>query len=66
MNTQEEFKVGDIVYLKSGSPAMVVLNVFEGAATMNVVDCIYFNPSNGEITHKDITPFALTKIKPNL
>lgn len=57
MSNSEEFKNGDVVYLKSGSPAMVIDN-------HRHFDCECLYLSNGEIKTIKINFTSLTKNKP--
>ena len=51
------FKPGDVVYLKSGSPAMTVSLVTETA-----VWCYWAH--GGEVKEKDIIAATLTRVQP--
>lgn len=42
----EDFKVGDIVKLKSGGPKMTVSNTDKGIDDKNVIECIWFQKEN--------------------
>lgn len=60
-NEGKEIKAGDIVYLKSGGPAMVVSEIYEGKRAYNV--CTYwFN--EGQIITGLFNPATLTRSKP--
>ena len=54
----DEIKVGDIVWLRSGGPAMTVDNKFE-----NEVICVWFEGT--KITCYPFRPHSLTKTEPN-
>lgn len=58
MRNPENIKQGDIVYLKSGSPAMIVDEAKE-------INCICFYFSNGEIKSIKLSYASITKTKPS-
>lgn len=52
----DEFKAGDVVYLKSGSPKMVVEGVAEGGTWVKVV---YSSYESNEIRRDSFLPITL-------
>lgn len=55
----DTFKVGSVVYLKSGGPAMTIIGSAVGGA-----QCIYFQKES-ELFHREVIPFeALTQSEP--
>ena len=55
-------KVGDVVYLKSKSPAMVI--TFFLTSDKQTVKCVYYDFSKCEMKHLDVNIAALTTTEP--
>lgn len=55
----EEFKTGDVVVLKSGSPQMTIYAIVNNKT---LVSCIYSNLITGSIEYKDVHTIALKKV----
>lgn len=60
-----EFKVGDIVRLKSGGPRMTVETVGEDMAKQSFVSCAWFNttPQGSEKLTETFPPEALQHVQ---
>jgi len=54
-----EFKVGDVVYLKSGSPAMTIAKIVQ-----EEIGTIWYNTCTGEYNIGTFQEITLSKIKP--
>ena len=55
----EEIKIGDVVWLKSGSPAMTVTKILSD----NLCECTMY--VDGKIEYPRVNILALTKKEPN-
>lgn len=58
-----DFKKGDIVRLRSGSPDMCVGQVWEHPNDGESVLLHYFHAPSGEIKYVNTSPFCLEKVR---
>ena len=56
----EEIKIGDVVRLKSGGPAMTVTNMAQ-----NGVNCYWWSPTKESYIHFIFPPILLTHANPD-
>jgi uncharacterized protein YodC (DUF2158 family) len=57
--TEQQFKVGDVVMLKSGGPTMTVGSIAPGG----VIECLWFDKNN-EQQHAAFSPATLEHYSP--